>query len=86
MGNRFKKQLATSDLDAAFVRSAHLKIKIPSESAAGSRGDHCTNGPPYEFIFVNCNRASEDLEEVAAAVTETAEESVKANSGSIRCS
>jgi RNAse (barnase) inhibitor barstar len=42
------------------------------------------HGPPYEFIFSNCDQVSEELKEVATAVMEIAEESVQENGGSIK--
>jgi len=40
-------------------------------------------GPPYEFIFLNCDQISKELKDVAMGVMEIAEESVLVNGGSI---
>ncbi len=41
------------------------------------------DGPPYEFVFDNCNRIHETMLDLATAVMEIAEDSVLENGGSI---
>jgi RNAse (barnase) inhibitor barstar len=41
------------------------------------------HGPPYEFVFLNCDQIPGELKELATAVMEIAAESVQENGGSI---
>lgn len=49
---RFEEQLAKSGLDAAFVRSVDLRIKMDSETVEGWQGDYRSDGHMVEFVVI----------------------------------
>jgi RNAse (barnase) inhibitor barstar len=42
-------------------------------------------GPPYDFVFTNCQRVKAELKELSVSVMEIALRSVIENGGSIKC-